>query len=132
MVEEERNTRDEIIGEKIRAIRKAKGMSRRDLCDLLGGIYSYDALTRLELGKVKDLPVTVFAKISEVLNVPVEEFLSEDDRVFIDDELLKDPEVVLIMSHAKDLSPNDKKILLKILRMLKEEHKREREGKQDT
>ena len=107
-------------------------MSRRDLCDLLGGIYSYDALTRLELGKVKDIPVTVFAKISEVLNVPVEEFLSEDDRVFIDDELLKDPEVVLIMYHAKDLSPNDKKLLLKILRMLKEEHKREREGKQDT
>jgi len=132
MVEEERNTRDEIIGEKIRAIRKAKGMSRRDLCDLLGGIYSYDALTRLELGKVKDLPVTVFAKISEVLNVPVEEFLSEDDRVFIDDELLKDPEVVLIMYQAKDLSPKDKKVLLKVLRMLKEEHKREREGKQDT
>jgi len=132
MVEEERNTRDEIIGEKIRAIRKAKGMSRRDLCDLLGGIYSYDALTRLELGKVKDLPVTVFAKISEVLNVSVEEFLSEDDRVFIDDELLKDPEVVLIMYQAKDLSPKDKKVLLKVLRMLKEEHKREREGKQDT
>jgi len=132
MVEEERNTRDEIIGEKIRAIRKAKGMSRRDLCDLLGGIYSYNALTRLELGKVKDLPVTVFAKISEVLNVPVEEFLSEDDRVFIDDELLKDPEVVLIMYQAKDLSPKDKKVLLKVLRMLKEEHKREREGKQDT
>jgi transcriptional regulator with XRE-family HTH domain len=132
MVEEERNTRDEIIGEKIRAIRKARGMSRRDLCDLLGGIYSYDALTRLELGKVKDLPVTVFAKISEVLNVPVEEFLSEDDRVFIDDELLKDPEVVLIMYQAKDLSPKDKKVLLKVLRMLKEEHKREREGKQDT
>ena len=132
MVEEERNTRDEIIGEKIRAIRKARGMSRRDLCDLLGGIYSYNALTRLELGKVKDLPVTVFAKISEVLNVPVEEFLSEDDRVFIDDELLKDPEVVLIMYQAKDLSPKDKKVLLKVLRMLKEEHKREREGKQDT
>lgn len=132
MVEEERNTRDEIIGEKIRAIRKARGMSRRDLCDLLGGIYSYDALTRLELGKVKDLPVTVFAKISEVLNVPVEEFLSEDDRVFIDDELLKDPEVVLIMYQAKDLSLKDKKVLLKVLRMLKEEHKREREGKQDT
>ena len=132
MVEEERNTREETIGQRIRVIREARGMSRRDLCDLLGGIYSYDALTRLELGKVKDLPVTVFAKISEVLNVPVEELLSEDDRVFIDDELLKDPEVVLIMSHAKDLSPNDKKILLKILRMLKEEHKREREGKQDT
>ena len=131
MMEEERNTREETIGERIRAIREARGMSRRDLCDLLGGIYSYDALTRLELGKVKDIPVTVFAKISEVLNVPVEELLSEDDRVFIDDEL-KDPEVVLIMSHAKDLSPNDKKILLKVLRMLKEEHKREREGKQDT
>lgn len=132
MVEEERNTREETIGERIRAIREARGMSRRDLCDLLGGIYSYDALTRLELGKVKDLPVTVFAKISEVLNVPVEEFLSEDDRVFIDDELLKDPEVVLIMYHAKDLSPNDKKILLKILEVLKEEHERKREGEQNT
>ena len=132
MVEEERDTREETIGERIRAIREARGMSRRDLCDLLGCIYSYHALTRLELGKVKDLPVTVFAKISEVLNVPVEELLSEDDRVFIDDELLKDPEVVLIMSHAKDLSPNDKKILLKILEVLKEEHERKREGEQNT
>ena len=132
MGEEERKTRGEIIGKKIRAIRESKGMSRKRLWELLDGIYTYDALTRLELGKLKDPPTRVLAKIAEVLGVPLEELLKEEERIAIASDIVKDPDVMLLMYHAKDLSPNDKKILLKVLRMLKEEHMREREGKQDT
>ena|GEM_PF-2209085 len=126
MVEEKKKTRGEIIGKKVRAIREAKGMSRGDLCDLLGGIYSYHSLTKLELGKLKEPPITVLTKISEVLNVPVEELLSEDEMVFLDDDLLKDPDIALLMYNAKDLSANDKRILLRILKVLKEEQEKEK------
>jgi transcriptional regulator with XRE-family HTH domain len=132
MGEEERKTRGEIIGKKIRAIRESKGMSRKRLWELLDGIYTYDALTRLELGKLKDPPTRVLAKIAEVLGVPLEELLKEEERIAIASDIVKDPDVMLLMYHAKDLSPNDKKILLKILEVLKEEHERKREGEQNT
>jgi len=132
MGEEERKTRGERIGKKIRAIRESKGMSRKRLWELLDGIYTYDALTRLELGKLKDPPTRVLAKIAEVLGVPLEELLKEEERIAIASDIVKDPDVMLLMYHAKDLSPNDKKILLKILEVLKEEHERKREGEQNT
>jgi transcriptional regulator with XRE-family HTH domain len=132
MGEEERKTRGEIIGKKVRAIRESKGMSRKRLWELLDGIYTYDALTRLELGKLKDPPTRVLAKIAEVLGVPLEELLKEEERIAIASDIVKDPDVMLLMYHAKDLSPNDKKILLKILEVLKEEHERKREGEQNT
>jgi transcriptional regulator with XRE-family HTH domain len=132
MGEEERKTRGEIIGKKVRAIRESKGMSRKRLWELLDGIYTYDALTRLELGKLKDPPTRVLAKIAEVLGVPLEELLKEEERIAIASDIVKDPDVMLLMYHAKDLSPNDKKILLKILEVLKEERERKREGEQNT
>jgi len=132
MGEEERKTRGEIIGKKVRTIRESKGMSRKRLWELLDGIYTYDALTRLELGKLKDPPTRVLAKIAEVLGVPLEELLKEEERIAIASDIVKDPDVMLLMYHAKDLSPNDKKILLKILEVLKEEHERKREGEQNT
>jgi transcriptional regulator with XRE-family HTH domain len=131
-MEEKKKERGEIIGKKIRAIRESKGMTRGELCDLLGGIYSYHALTKLERGKLKDPPITVITKIAEVLNVPVEELLSEDEKFIFYDDLLKDPDVTLLMYNTKDLSAKDKRILLRILMLLKEESKRKKEGSQNT
>lgn len=133
MGEGEKKARGEIIGKRIRAIRESKGiMSRKRFCELLGGIYTYDALTRLELGKLKNPPTRVLKKIAEVLEVPLEELFKEEERVAIASDIAKDPDMMLLMYQAKDLSPRDKKILLKILSVLKEEHERERAGEQDT
>ncbi len=71
-------------------------------------------------------------KIAEVLEVPLEELFKEEERVAIASDIAKDPDMMLLMYQAKDLSPRDKKILLKILSVLKEEHERERAGEQDT
>ena len=132
MGEEERKYRGEIIGKKIRALREERGMSRKRLWELLDGIYTYDALTRLELGKLKDPPTRVLRKIAEIFEVPLEELLREEERVAIASDIVKDPDMMLLMYQAKDLSPKDKKILLKILSILKEENERKREGEQDN
>jgi len=118
----------ESIGKKIVALREAKGMSRIGLCRLLGDIYSYDALTKLELGKVKSPPLNVLKKIAEILEVPLEELLRGDEEVVTTQDLLKDPDLMVLMYDAKDLSPRDRRILLKILEILKKENERERKG----
>lgn len=116
------------IGKKIVALREAKGMSRIGLCRLLGDTYSYDALTKLELGKIKSPPLNVLKKIAEILEVPLEEFLRGDEEVVTTQDLLKDPDLMVLMYDAKDLSPRDRRILLKILEILKKENERERKG----
>jgi len=132
MGEEERKSRGEIIGKKIRALREERGMSRKRLWELLDGIYTYDALTRLELGKLKDPPTRVLRKIAEIFEVPLEELLREEERIAIASDIVKDPDIMLLMYQAKDLSQKDKKVLLKIIKLIKEEYGSEGKGEQST
>lgn len=120
------------IGKKIMALREAKGISRKGLSQLLGDIYSYDALTKVEMGKVKAPPLNVLKRIAEILEVPLEEFLREDEEVVTTQDLLNDPDLNILMYGARDLSPRDRRILLKVLEILKKENEREREGNQSS
>lgn len=120
------------IGKKIVALREAKRMSRKDLWKLLGDMYSYDALTKLELGKTNSPPINVLKKIAEILEVPLEELLREDEEVITTQDLLNDPDLTVLMYGARDLSPRDRRVLLKVLEILKKENEREREGKQSS
>lgn len=122
-----KESKGELIGKRIRAIRESKGMSRATLCRRLGGIYAYDALTKLELGKLKDPPINVLEKIAEVLDVPLESLIKGDE-IVTEEDLLKDPDITVLMYQAKDLSPRDKRILLKVLKILKEEYESEGKG----
>jgi Helix-turn-helix. len=123
-----KESKGELIGKRIRAIRESKGMSRIAFSKKLGGIYAYDALTKLELGKVKDPPINVLERIAEVLDVPLESLIKGDE-VVTEEDLLKDPDITILMYQAKDLSPKDKRVLLKVLKILKEEYESERKGK---
>jgi len=120
------------IGKKIVALREAKGISRKGLCQLLGDMYSYHALTKLEMGKVKSPPLNVLKRIAEILEVPLEEFLREDDEVITKEDLMKDPELMVLMYDAKDLSPRDRKILIKVLEILKGENEGERKSEKPS
>lgn len=120
------------IGKKIVALREAKRMSRKELCKLLGDMYSYDALTKLELGKINSPPINVLKKIAEILEVPLEELLREDEDVITTQDLMNDPDLTVLMYGAKELSPRDRRVLLKVLEILKKENEREREGKQSS
>ena len=118
----------ETIGKRIRAIRERRGMTRKKLFELLGGVYSYDALLKVELGRIKHPPIEVVAKIAEILEVPIEELISEGEPQ-LEEDLLKDPDLTILMYQAKDLSSKDKQIVLKVIKALKEEYDRERKGK---
>lgn len=118
----------ETIGKKIRAIRERRGMTRQKLFELLGGVYSYDALLKVEFGRIKHPPIEIVAKIAEVLEVPIEELISEGEPQ-LEEDLLKDPDLTILMYQAKDLSSKDKQIVLKVIKALKEEYDRERKGK---
>lgn len=89
------------IGKKIVALREAKRMSRKELCKLLGDMYSYDALTKLELGKINSPPINVLKKIAEILEVPLEELLREDEDVITTQDLMNDPDLTVLMYGAK-------------------------------
>jgi len=116
------------IGKKIRAVRERRGMTRQKLFELLGGIYNYDTLTNVELGKIRQPPIEIVAKIAEILDVPIEELISEGEPQ-LEEDLLKDPDLTILMYQAKDLSSKDKQVVLKVIKALKEEHDRERESK---
>ena len=124
----ERLGNEEPIGKKIRAVRERRGITRQKLFELLGGAYSYDALTRLELGLIRQPPIEVVAKIAEILDVPIEELISEGEPQ-LEEDLLKDPDLTILMYQAKDLSSKDKQVVLKVIKALKEANEREREGK---
>jgi len=125
---EEKLIKGETIGKKIRAIRERRGMTRQKLFELLGGVYSYDALLKVELGKIKHPPIEIVAKIAEILDVPIEELISEGEPQ-LEEDLLKDPDLTILMYQAKDLSSKDKQVVLKVIKALKEGHDRERESK---
>ena len=125
---EDKLIKGETIGKKIRAIRERRGMTRKKLFELLGGVYSYDALLKVELGKIKHPPIEVVAKIAEILEVPIEELISEGEPQ-LEEDLLKDPDLTILMYQAKDLSSKDKQIVLKVIKALKEGYDRERKGK---
>jgi len=120
------------IGKKIRALREERGMSRQKLWELIGGTYSYDALTKVELGVVKSPPVAILKKIADIFEIPLEELIKADDELITADDLLKDPDMKLLMYQAKDLSQKDKKVLLKIIKLIKEEYGSEGKGEQST
>jgi len=125
---EDKLIKGETIGKKIRAIRERRGMTRKKLFELLGGVYSYDALLKVELGRIKHPPIEIVAKIAEILEVPIEELISEGEPQ-LEEDLLKDPDLTILMYQAKDLSSKDKQIVLKVIKALKEGYDRERKGK---
>jgi transcriptional regulator with XRE-family HTH domain len=68
-----------IIGERIREIRKQRGLKGRVLASMAG--ISPEYLSRLELGKNKNPSIRVIEKVALVLDEPIYNFFSEDSLV---------------------------------------------------
>lgn len=68
------------------------------------------------------------AKIAKILDVPIEELLSKEEPQ-LEEDLLKDPDLTILMYQAKDLSSRDKQVVLKVIKALKEDNEGQREGK---
>lgn len=107
-----------IIGKRIKTIRKQKGISRPKLAKLLGDSYSYDALYKLEERGVGSPPISVIVKIADILGVSVDDLVRPEEPSFRED-ILKDPELTILMYEARDLSKKDKEVILQVIEAIK-------------
>ena len=57
------------FGQKIKALRKSKGLSQEKLADLLD--YDWSNYRKIEQGK-RNPPIKILKSLSEILNVPIE------------------------------------------------------------
>lgn len=120
-----------IIGKRIKAIREKKGITRPMLAKLLEGLYTYDALYRLEERGVYDPPISVINKIADILGVTLDELIRGDETTLKED-ILSDPELTILMYEAKDLSKKDKEVVLQVIEALKEKNVSKGKGGRDS
>lgn len=110
------------LGERIREIRKMKGLSILDLKEKTG--LSKSTISDIENGKSSPTTETL-QKIADALEVDIREFFSDTDNVTsndLDDLLLEFPEGVYVLRRAsKELSPEAKKQMIKIMKAFLEE-----------
>jgi len=110
------------LGERIRKIRKIKGLSILDIKEKTG--LSKSTISDLENGKSSPTTETL-QKIADALEVDIREFFSDTDNVTsndLDDLLLEFPEGVYVLRRAsKELSPEAKKQMIKIMKAFLEE-----------
>lgn len=103
------------IGSKIRAARKAKGLSCEELGKILG--VQKSAVAKYENGRITNIGLSKLKKISEVLEIPPHELIYEDGQKEkpINDDGLSENQKVLI-EFAKSV-PDDKAAM--VLRVMK-------------
>ena len=103
------------IGLKIRAARKAKGLSQEDLGKLLG--VQKSAVAKYENGRIVNIKRSTLKKISEVLDIPPSELIfdgSQNKKPTEDDGLTENMRALI--EFAKSV-PDDKAAM--ILRVMK-------------
>ena len=89
------------IGAKIKAARKAKGMTQEELGEILG--VKKSAIAKYESGRVVNIKRSTLKKISDVLNIPPIELIFDEDRRKIQkkNDVLSD--IVLKMNEDEEL-----------------------------
>jgi transcriptional regulator with XRE-family HTH domain len=112
----------QIIGKKIRAIRKQKGLTQVDLANLLGCsqvmITSYENDSKLP-------SVTTLIKLSDILNVTVDSLVRQSDHVKTETkkEKLKNPRLWKKFKQIDQLTENDKRTIFRLIDGLLEKQK---------
>ena len=105
-----------MLGDNIRKFRKEKGLTLNNLAKMCNMAPSY--LSDLENNKSINPSNEKLNKLSEILGVKIEDFYKEEpDEI---DELETD--MKLLYSKIKDLSPNDRKKILEIIKKFEEEN----------
>ncbi|GAB5046924.1 helix-turn-helix domain-containing protein [Thermodesulfovibrio sp. TK110] len=101
------------IGETIKKLRKAKGISQMELADKIG--ITYQQLQKYEKGKAK-ITIERLIDIAKALDVPVSVFFPElyekESKFYSEDE------VILIEFYRKISDAEIKKALLRIIKEL--------------
>jgi transcriptional regulator with XRE-family HTH domain len=113
----------ESFGQKLREIRRSKGISQRDLADKVGVDFSY--ISKLENDRLPPPAGDTIVKICEALNVPSDELLAVTGKMTTDvKEMLSTSTAAqqfVRRAHEMNLSEHEWNTLTKRLRRLRSE-----------
>ncbi|HHW29980.1 MAG TPA: helix-turn-helix transcriptional regulator [Syntrophomonadaceae bacterium] len=108
-----------MLGERIRNLRKMKGMSQKDLAHelskKLGRIISQDSVGTYERGS-RGVPPDILAALADILNCSVDYLVGRSD---LDIDLEKDAfttAIAAMFRAQKTLSPEEKRRLISVLK----------------
>ena len=65
------------VGEKIKALRKSKGLTQTELGDRVG--VQKNAVSKWECGRVEDIPTSTIKALANIFNVPPSYLIDDDD-----------------------------------------------------
>lgn len=95
----------EVIGRRLRGLRKSNDLSQREVADAIG--LPQSNLSRIENGKQR-LNLTVLARMLAIYHLSIQEFFAREDAVGRDDEAVTTRERQLVESYRR-LSPDDRR-----------------------
>lgn len=116
------------IGERIRALRKQKKLSSKELATVIGVTPAY--LSMLEKGKRTNPTKEVLQKIANTLEIPLDELFREEQTTennevkFTEEEFLNGltDDNRLLFNKVKNLNPKDVKKILEIIKIFENEN----------
>lgn len=103
-----------MIGERIQTLRKRKGFSLTELSQRAGVAKSY--LSSIERGLQQNPSIQFLEKIGEVLNVPIEDFIHNDQSKHVEDKLDPDWQELVKEAMASGVSKEQFKDFLEFNR----------------
>ena len=109
------------IGEKIKKARLEKGYTQEELGNLIG--VQKSAVAKYEKGRVVNIKRSVLAKISQVLNIPPVELVSDIEEKPVETaerhfEILMDEDINEIFEEFKTLDAKKKKLVKDLVHSL--------------
>jgi transcriptional regulator with XRE-family HTH domain len=109
------------FGQILKELRRSKGISQRDLAELVGVDFSY--ISKIENDRLPPPAATTVEKICEVLKIPSENLLSYSGKMGsgIKDIIISSTEAMKFMNEAKrmNLTDEDWKSLTQKMKRLK-------------
>lgn len=94
------------FGQNLRELRRAKGISQRDLADQVSVDFTY--ISKLENDRMPPPAADTIVKICDVLGVPSDELLASTGKVPTQmKEILTSPSALTFMRHAHEMKITD-------------------------
>ena len=88
------------IGDKIRILRKAKGLNQTELGERLG--VKTNAVSKWECGRVEDIPMSKVKAMAKLFDVPVSYLMEDDTFIQNDSHTISDEDIQFALFGGKD------------------------------